>query len=576
MLSSLELPKPSCLVVDDESAIRKTLSLALEADGWQARSCASLDSAREAIEQDSFDLALVDLRLGTQSGLDLLPLLKASQPELPVIMITAYATVSTAVAAMRRGAVDYLPKPFTPSDVRKAASQALALRSHQRREEDLESQALMESRVPALRKLLGQARMVAESGSTALLLRGETGTGKGVLAKSVHAWSSRSQRPFAVVACPALPADLLESELFGHAQGAFTGAYRDHKGRLAQAEGGTLFLDEIGDLPMSLQVKILRLIQDKEYERLGESETRRTDVRVIAATHVDLAAAIKAGKFREDLYYRLNVVEPDPLPPLRGAPGGLGGLAAAMLKELRQEAGRGPLRLEPQVLKRFQAHSWPGNLREMRNVLERACVMGQGEVLELKDLAPSFGQFLAPAKVQALASLDQVELAQIRRVLASAKTLEQAAKILGVDVATLWRKRKKHQLYFPLAWAGIPMEIRQKIRSGIGGLLLILLLAALSGIWVIGRSKRATEALFKNNYNSVDYMHQLSESLEQLNKSPFAGILAGPPGPGRLPGASPLEKNIEGNLLAESNDVTEPGEQTQYQWPPARLAALQA
>jgi NtrC-family two-component system response regulator AlgB len=447
MNSTLEGTKPVCLVVDDENSIRKTLCVTLEADGWIARDCASLDAAKLAMEEEFFDLALVDLRLGTQSGLDLLPLLHQSQPGLPVIMITAFASISSAVEAMRRGAVDYLPKPFTPTDVRRAAGQALAQRASQRRENDLESQVLLESRVPAVREVLTQARKVAESGSTALLLRGDTGTGKGVLARAVHTWSPRNAKPFVVVACPALPADLLESELFGHAQGAFTGAYRDHKGRVSQAEGGTLFLDEIGDLSLGLQVKLLRLLQEKEYERLGENETRQADVRIIAATHVDLKAAILDGRFREDLYYRLNVVELT-LPPLRERLEDIEGLASNMLAELRRESGTGPLKLDTDTLDRFKAYSWPGNLREMRNVLERACVLGDGKDVTLKHLAPGFGQGFSMTDVdpETLASLDEVELSQIRKVLRASRTLEQAAKILGVDTATLWRKRKKHNL----------------------------------------------------------------------------------------------------------------------------------
>jgi NtrC-family two-component system response regulator AlgB len=435
-----------CLVVDDEADIRKTLALALEADGWEVECCDSLAAARHSIEESQYDLALVDLRLGAQSGLDLLPLLNEAQPGIPIIMITAYATISTAVEAMRRGAVDYLPKPFTPVDVRRASNQALALRAVQRREADLESQMLLVSTSTAVRELMAHARKAAASNS-ALLLRGETGTGKGVLARAIHYWSLRGSKPFVVVACPALPADLLESELFGHAQGAFIGAYRDHKGRVAQAEGGTLFLDEIGDLPMPLQAKLLRLLQEKKYERLGENQTHRADVRIVAATQIDLRKAIAEGSFREDLYHRLNVIELV-LPPLRERLEDLEGLSAIMLADLKRETGGRATRLSGEVSALFRTHHWPGNMRELRNILERACVLGDGDEVTLKHLSSAFGSKPEDALTasEKLVSLDELERNQIRKVLGSSRTLVQAAKILGVDIGTLWRKRKKYKL----------------------------------------------------------------------------------------------------------------------------------
>jgi NtrC-family two-component system response regulator AlgB len=453
--STLISTQRSCLVIDDEAQIRKTIGYTLEAEGWQVRQCADLDSAKAAMQEGFFELALVDLRLGSESGMDLIPLLKESQPGICIVMITAYVSISGAVEAMRRGAMDYLPKPFAPADIRRAAGQALALSGHLRRGSGLDSKTLLESKVPSVRRLLGQLRKVAESGSIALLLQGETGTGKGVFAKAVHDWSPRRDRPFVVVACPALSPELLESELFGHEKGAFTGAYREHKGRLAQAEGGTFFLDEIGDLSLPLQTKLLRVLQNKEYERLGSSETQKADVRIIAATHVDLAAAVKAGTFREDLYYRLSAVELL-VPPLRERAEDLQDLAGLMLEELRQELGRGPLRLNSEVITAFKRYAWPGNLREMRNILERACVLGNSQAVELADLSPFFAnkgmltmgpeKGVEPGRMEALPSLDEVELEHIRKVLALSPTLERAARVLGMDAATLWRKRKKHKL----------------------------------------------------------------------------------------------------------------------------------
>jgi NtrC-family two-component system response regulator AlgB len=443
-----DAPARRCLVVDDEPTLCQTIAFALETEGWSVRSAADLAAGRQALGEEGFDLALVDLRLGRQSGLDLLPDIQAAQPGLPVLIITAYASIPSAVDAMRRGASDYLPKPFSPAELRRAVAQAQATRAHEKRGGDLLAQPLLESRVPAMQALLAQARKVAASDATTLLLQGETGTGKGVLAKAVHDLSPRRDKPFVVVACPALPLEMLESELFGHERGAFTGAYREHAGRLAQADGGTLFLDEVGDLPLALQAKLLRVVQEREYERLGGSLTLKADVRIISATHVDLRAAVKAGRFREDLFYRLSAVELT-MPPLRERAEDLLDLVNLMLDELRAELGRGPQGLSAGALARFKRHAWPGNLRELRNLLERICVLGgDGEVQadDLTGLLALKAAETAQADGSDLASMDQVEAEHIRKILAATRTLEQAAKVLGMDGVTLWRKRKKYGL----------------------------------------------------------------------------------------------------------------------------------
>lgn len=437
-----------CLVVDDEPAARQAAMTALGLESWEFSECADLASARQAVDSEPYQLVLLDARLGRQSGLELLPLLRQAQPGVPTVVLTADATVNGAVEAMRLGAADYLPKPFGAADLRRAVAQAGAGQDHRRREADLRVKPLMESGAPVMQALLAQARKVARTDLTTLLLRGETGTGKGVLAKAVHDLGPRSHRPFVVVACPALPLEMLESELFGHERGSFTGAYRDHHGRLAQAEGGTLFLDEVGDLPLALQAKLLRLCQEREYERLGGSQTFKADVRIISATHVDLAAAVKAGLFREDLYYRLSAVELT-MPALRDRVEDLPGLVAIMLEELRQELGRGPAGLSSAVLARFKRHPWPGNLRELRNLLERICVLGGDGEVQLEDLTGllEIKQPVPPSgRGETLASMEQVEAEHIARVLAATRTLELAAKVLGMDGVTLWRKRKKYGL----------------------------------------------------------------------------------------------------------------------------------
>ena len=305
----------SILIVDDEPNIRKTLTLALEADANRVVAVSNVKDAMAEASRRFFDLALVDLRLGTESGLELIPALRANCPWIKIVVITAYASIDTAVEAMRRGAFDYLPKPFSLDQLFLIIRKITEVRTLEQRVAALQEalseaapEADLTSRSALMQKTLDLAQRVADSDAT-LLVRGESGTGKTLLARAIHAWSRRSAKSFGVVSCPSLSVELLESELFGHVKGAFTGALRDHLGRIAACEGGTLFLDEIGDLPLPLQAKLLRVLQEKEYERVGEVQTRKADVRIIAATSVDIAEAVKAGRFREDLFYRLNMVE---------------------------------------------------------------------------------------------------------------------------------------------------------------------------------------------------------------------------------------------------------------------------
>ncbi len=313
------------LIVNDEPNIRRTLHVALEAMGHSVEEASTGREALRKGEGRPFDVALVDLRLGEESGLDLLEPLLAQSPRLAVVVITAHASIDTALDAMRRGAFDYLPKPFTPGQIRACLERVAKVRGLRDRVADLEDRVRLEvpeadlqGRDPEVRRVLEMARRVAPF-EAAVLLRGENGTGKGVLARTLHAWSKRLDGPFVTVNCPSLNPDLLESDLFGHARGAFTGAVRDAAGKVAAAEGGTLFLDEVGDLPSNLQPKLLRFLQERKYERVGETTTRSADVRLIAATNRDLEALVASGGFREDLLYRLNVVEMT-LPPSGSEP----------------------------------------------------------------------------------------------------------------------------------------------------------------------------------------------------------------------------------------------------------------
>jgi NtrC-family two-component system response regulator AlgB len=294
---------------------------------------------------------------------------------------------------------------------------------------------------PTMQRAIALARQVAASNAT-VLITGETGTGKGVVARAIHRWSPRAQKPFAVISCPSLSAELLESELFGHNRGAFTGAVRDNPGRVASCEGGTLFLDEIGDLPLSVQPKLLRFIQEREYERVGDAITRSADVRVIAATNRDLLADVKAGTFREDLYYRLNVFQVD-LPALRERAEDIEPLSRRLLSFLATQNHRHAMTLTGDAIDSLKRHAWPGNVRELRNTLERAAILCQGQTVG-KETFPFIRSGSAEAKIGDHVSIEAIEEQHIKQVLATTPSLEAAAAVLGIDQATLWRRRKKY------------------------------------------------------------------------------------------------------------------------------------
>jgi NtrC-family two-component system response regulator AlgB len=439
------------LVADDEKNIRTTLSLCLEHIGCDVVAVGSIENAVAAAARQPLDLAFVDLRLGTQSGLDLLPKLLAETPGLRIVVITAYATVDTAVEAMRRGAWDYLPKPFTPAQIRHLAEKAAEHRRLAVRLADLERRVAaaapeldLSSQSASMRAAYEMLARAAAA-DVPVLLRGETGTGKTVAARTLHAQSRRADGPFMVVNCPTLSEELLASELFGHARGAFTGAVKDQPGRVEAAHGGTMFLDEIGDIPPSLQAKLLRFLQDKEFERVGETQTRRADVRVVAATNRDLDADVRAGRFREDLLFRLNVVEV-PLPPLRERPEDILPLARGFVEFYARSLGRGAATLSAGAESALLRYQWPGNVRELRNAIERALILWPTPTIEPEAF---------PAKVHAAAGEDapprlggdftlaEVEKEHILRVVGQAASLDDAAAVLGIDASTLWRKRKK-------------------------------------------------------------------------------------------------------------------------------------
>jgi NtrC-family two-component system response regulator AlgB len=438
------------LVIDDEKNIRATLIICLQSLGCTTAEAANPDSALGLLRREPFDVVFLDLRLGTASGLELLPKILEANPAVSVVMITAYATFDTAVQAIQKGARDYLPKPFTPAQIEHVLGRLRTERDLRNQVLDLEARLGesapgidLETKSPRMQSVLDTARRAAAAEAT-VLLRGENGTGKGVLARAIHDMSGRRKQPFVVVNCPSLPEDLLASELFGHVQGAFTGALRDRAGRAETAEKGTLFLDEIGEISPQLQAKLLRFIQDKVFERVGESTSRTADVRVLAATNRDLERAVKEGRFREDLLFRLNVVE-IVLPPLRERPEDLLPLAHRLLAFFARQSGRPTPTLSKASEELLLGYPWPGNLRELRNAIERALILWPAQVLEPaafperivggSDKAPRLGGDYA---------VEEIEREHIERVIQRSANLEDAARILGIDSSTLWRKRKKY------------------------------------------------------------------------------------------------------------------------------------
>jgi len=439
------------LIVDDEEIVRESLSAWLEKDGYTLATAPDGETALDRIRKERWSILLVDLKMPGIDGLQVLEEARKVLPEAAAVIMTAYATVDSAVAAMKIGAYDYLVKPFDPEElslmIQKIVTQQALVRENvllrKVLKRDYHFRDLI-SKSPAMQAVFDLARTAARSNSTILIL-GESGTGKELLARAIHAESPRQQAPFVAVSCAALTETLLESELFGHEKGAFTGAAVRRKGKFEMAHGGTLFLDEIGDISPKLQLDLLRVLEDRHFSRVGGNESIPVDVRIIAATNRDLPKAVADGSFREDLYYRLNVI-PVHLPPLRERLEDLPLLAEHFLEQLGAEMNRRVEEVSTEAMALLMSHTWPGNVRELRNVLERAVVVASGRVIEAADLGlrRSAGEGVDPG---AMASLDDVERHHIARVLQdSGGNISLAARTLGIDRATLYNKMRKYQL----------------------------------------------------------------------------------------------------------------------------------
>jgi DNA-binding NtrC family response regulator len=439
--------RTAVLIVDDDQAVATVLRALLRQAGFVAEMVASGAAALESLALRPFDLIISDMRMPGMDGMQLLAQVAQRFPELPFILVTAHGTVPLAVEAMKAGATDFVLKPFEREEILFAVRKALASAPQEEAPEPAAEMGALVGDSPALRQTLQRLARAAEGDAT-VLLRGESGTGKELMARALHDQGRRRKGPFIKVHCAALPDNLLESELFGDEKGAFTGAACRKPGRVELAEGGTLFLDEIGDITPAVQVKLLRLLQDRAFERLGGTASIAANVRFVAATHRDLEAMVAKGEFREDLFYRLNVV-PIFIPPLRERPGDVERLAGHFCAALGASHRGRPMALEPAALALLQAQPWPGNVRQLQNLIERLIVLGDGETLRADDVERELGRpRLVPAGEPSLDSRRRsAEREALQDALGRASgNRTVAARLLGVSRRTLYNKLAEHQL----------------------------------------------------------------------------------------------------------------------------------
>lgn len=451
------------LVIEDEPSQREALQEILAGEGYEVETAPDGETGLARLQETGFELVLTDLALPGLGGMEILQYLVRHRPDTLCIIITGYATIKNSVAAMRLGAYDYLAKPVDPQELKLVVKRALEHRHLKQENFQLKKQlhqrfgfANIIGTSEALTRIFHLIRKVADTDSTLLLL-GESGTGKELIARAVHYNSHRRQGPLVPVNCAAIPEELLESELFGHEKGAFTHAVRTRIGRFEQANGGTIFLDEIADMSPSLQVKILRVLQDRAFERIGGVKTIRVDIRVLAATNQDLESLVSQGRFREDLFYRLNVI-PIRIPPLRERASDIPLLAAHFLQEFSRKKKKPLKRLSPEVMDLLLRYPWPGNVRELENLMERLVILSEGEVVEVNDLPERLRLGLPPTAspestdfpdqgIHLANTVQEFERHLILRALEKSHWVKsRAAQLLHLNRTTLIEKMKKQKI----------------------------------------------------------------------------------------------------------------------------------
>jgi len=450
-------PPPAVLVVDDEPVIRDTLSEFLQQEGYAVAVAGTGEEALALAAARPFDLALCDINLPGLDGIEVLEQLRAAHSDTFVILITAYGTVETAVEAFQKGASDYLIKPILLHEVHEKIRRLLAQRELARENQwlrrelhrDAENGAMVVGRGPAMKAVMDLARRVAPSPSTVLIL-GESGTGKELLARALHRLAQAAKPTdgrFVAINCAAIPADLLENQLFGHRRGAYTGADKDTAGVFAHAGAGTVFLDEIGELPMATQAKLLRAIEQKEVMPVGANEPVTVQARILAATNKDLAKEVTAGRFRQDLFFRLNVVAIT-LPPLRDRRDDLPELVESLLTRHATAMGKKFTGISPDAIRRIQAYAWPGNIRELDNAIQRAVILGEPPTVEVTDLPPDLAPLPDdPTAVEDLSeAVKRFERRHLERILGETPDKREAARRLNIAVSSLYRKIDQHKL----------------------------------------------------------------------------------------------------------------------------------
>ncbi|WP_417791833.1 sigma-54-dependent transcriptional regulator [Stutzerimonas xanthomarina] len=439
--------RQKALIIDDEPDIRELLEITLGRMKLDTRSARNLKEARECLAREHYDLCLTDMRLPDGCGLELVQFIQLQYPQLPVAMITAYGSLDTAIGALKAGAFDFLTKPVDLGRLRELVNTALRLRTPNPNELTVDSRLLGAS--PPMNVLRKQIGKLARS-QAPVYISGESGSGKELVARLIHEQGPRHEQPFVPVNCGAIPSELMESEFFGHKKGSFTGAMEDKPGLFQAANGGTLFLDEVADLPLAMQVKLLRAIQEKAVRSVGGAKEVVVDVRILCATHKDLASEVAAGRFRQDLYYRLNVIELR-VPPLRERREDIPQLAEVMLRRLAQECGDTPARLQPDALAKLQSYRFPGNVRELENMLERAYTLCEGEEIKPSDLRLSDTPGMPENGEASLAQIDNLEdhLEEVERKLIM-QALEEtrwnrtaAAQRLGLSFRSMRYRLKK-------------------------------------------------------------------------------------------------------------------------------------